>query len=59
VNVYVSQDMTRRIAQMPNVSGAAWSPDEARYQPTLFAQGSPARPVLFAYGNRLASWVNY
>jgi hypothetical protein len=59
VTVYVSQDMTRRMAQMPNVSGAAWSPDEARYQPTLFAQGSPARPVLFAYGNRLARWLNY
>jgi len=28
VNVYVSQDMTRRMAQMPNVSGAAWSPDD-------------------------------
>jgi hypothetical protein len=59
VNVYVSQDMTRRMAQMPNVSGAAWSPDEARYQPTLFAQGSPARTVLFPYGNRLARWLNY
>lgn len=58
-NVYVSQDMTRRMAQLPNVSGAAWSPDEARYQPTLFAQGSPAREVLFAYGSRLARWLNY
>jgi hypothetical protein len=44
-DVQVSQDMTRQMAQMPNVSGAAWSADEARYQPTLFAQGSPVRPV--------------
>ena len=58
VNVNVSQDMTRRMAQLPYISGAAWSPDEARYQPTLFAQGSPLRPVLFPYPSRLARWLN-
>jgi hypothetical protein len=41
VNVYVSEDMTTRMAQMPNISGAAWSVDEGRYHPTIFAQGSP------------------
>jgi hypothetical protein len=56
--VYVSQDMTREMAQKPNISGAAWSPDEARYQPTLFAQGAPVRRVLFPYGSRLARWTD-
>jgi hypothetical protein len=41
MDVYVSEDMTRRMAQMPNISGAAWSVDEGSYHPTLFAQGSP------------------
>ncbi len=41
VDVTVSQDMARQIAQRPYVSGVAWSPDEAYYHPTLFAQGSP------------------
>jgi hypothetical protein len=59
VNVYVSQDMTRQMAQMPDISGAAWSPDEARYQPTLFVQGSPVRYSLFPYVNRTAKWVDY
>jgi hypothetical protein len=58
VNVYVSQEMISRMAQKPSISGAAWSPDEARYQPTLFAQGSPVRPVLFPYPSRLARWLN-
>jgi hypothetical protein len=58
VNVHVSPDMTRRMAQIPSISGAAWSPDEARYQPTLFAQGSPVRQVLFPYPSRLAKWLN-
>jgi hypothetical protein len=35
--------MTRRMAEMPNVAGAAWSSDEAHYQPTLFAQGAAVR----------------
>jgi hypothetical protein len=56
--VYVSQEMTREMAQKPNISGAAWSPDEARYQPTLFAQGAPVRRVLFPYGSRLARWAD-
>jgi len=43
VDVTVSQEMTQQMAQLPNIAGAAWSPDEAQYQPTLFAQGSPVR----------------
>ena len=41
VDIIVSQDMARQIAQRPYISGAAWSPDEAYYHPTLFAQGAP------------------
>jgi hypothetical protein len=52
LKVYASQEMTRQMAQLPNISGAAWSPDEARYQPTLFAQGAPVRYAALAYGNR-------
>jgi hypothetical protein len=58
VTVHVSQEMTRRMAQLPYIFGAAWSPDEARYQPTLFGQGSPVRPVRFPYPSRLARWLN-
>jgi hypothetical protein len=47
VEVGVSQEMTRQIAQMPNISGAAWSADEGSYHPTLFVQGSPVRQVPF------------
>jgi hypothetical protein len=54
VNVHVSPEMTRRMARLPHVSGAAWSADERRYRPTMFAQGSPVRPVLFPYRHRLA-----
>jgi hypothetical protein len=43
VDINVTQDMTRRMAEMPNISGAAWSSDEAHYQPTLFAQGAPVK----------------
>jgi hypothetical protein len=42
--VYTSQEMTRQMAQLPNISGAAWSADERNYHPTLFVQGSPVRP---------------
>jgi hypothetical protein len=49
MNVYVSEDMTRRMAQMPNISGAAFSVDEKNYQPTIFVQGSPVRQVPFGY----------
>jgi hypothetical protein len=28
---------------MPSISGAAWSADEGKYHPTIFAQGSPVR----------------
>jgi hypothetical protein len=55
VDVYVSQAMTRRIAQLRNIAGAAWSPDERQYRPTLFAQGAAVRPVLFPYRTRLAN----
>jgi hypothetical protein len=41
VKIYVSKEMTRRMAQLPDISGAAWSADEGRYQPTIFVQGSP------------------
>jgi hypothetical protein len=48
-NVYVSEDMTRRMARLPDISGAAWSVDEAKYHPTIFVEGSPVlleqRPV--------------
>ena len=40
-DVYVSEAMTRRMAEMPSISGAAWSVDEGNYHPTLFAEGSP------------------
>lgn len=45
--VVVSQEMTKDMAQMPYISGAAWSVNEANYHPTLFAQGSPVREVPF------------
>ena len=41
VDVYVSEEMTRQMAKLPHVSGAAWSRDEASYRPTLFVQGAP------------------
>jgi len=47
VNVDVSEEMTRQMAQMPDISGAAWSADEENYHPTLFVQGSPVRQVPF------------
>ena len=59
VDVFVSQDMTKRMAQLPNIAGAAWSPNERRYQPTLFAQGSAVRPALFPYGSRLGKWLDW
>jgi hypothetical protein len=49
MNVYVSEDMARRMAQMPNISGAAFSVDEKNYQPTIFVQGWPVRQVPFGY----------
>lgn len=41
VDVLVSQDMARRMAQIPSISGVAWSPDEAYYHPTLYVPGAP------------------
>ncbi len=52
--VYVSPEMTRQMAQLPDISGAAWSPDERRYQPTLFAQGAAVEGPL-PYRSRTAS----
>jgi hypothetical protein len=44
-DTYVSEDMARQMARMPDISGVAWSIDERRYHPTVFVQGSPvARP---------------
>jgi hypothetical protein len=43
--VKVSRAMAEQMAQMPNVSGVAWSRDEGSYRPTFFAQGSPVRQV--------------
>jgi hypothetical protein len=53
VDVYVSPEMTERMAQMPHIAGAAWSADEGNYHPTLFAQGSPVRetPLLVGAGD--------
>ena len=42
---YVTKEMTRQMAQLPHISGAAWSSDEGRYRPMLFAQGAPARQL--------------
>jgi hypothetical protein len=50
-NVYVSEDMTRRMAQMPNISGAAWSIDEGSYHPTIFMQGSPVAQPPIPFGD--------
>ena len=47
VNVAVSEDMARQMAQMPYISGVAWSADEGRYHPTLFVQGSGVKQVSF------------
>jgi hypothetical protein len=46
-NVFVTKEMSEEMAQMPDVSGVAWSPDEANYHPTVFFQGSPVREVPF------------
>jgi hypothetical protein len=42
-DVFVSPDMTRKMTELPNISGAAWSIDEERYHPMYFFQGSPVR----------------
>jgi hypothetical protein len=43
--VHVSMEMSRQMAQSPNIAGVAWSPDERRYRPTLFVQGSAVQPL--------------
>jgi hypothetical protein len=42
---FVTQEMTRQMARLENISGAAWSSDERRYRPILFEQGAPARQL--------------
>ena len=49
-DVYVSKDMVWRMAQLPNISGVAWSLDEGRYHPTIFVQGSPAPQAPLPFG---------
>ena len=46
-DVYVSPAMATQMAQIPKISGVAWSADEESYRPTLFVQGSavPAEPL--------------
>jgi hypothetical protein len=44
-DVAVSKDMALQMAQMPDVSGVAWSADESSYHPALFVQGSPVREI--------------
>lgn len=46
-DVYVSRAMATQMAQIPKISGVAWSADEESYRPTLFVQGSavPAEPL--------------
>jgi len=44
-DVPVSKEMARQMAQMPNISGVAWSVDESSYHPILFVQGSPVQEV--------------
>ncbi|HEY7248645.1 MAG TPA: hypothetical protein VH678_32680 [Xanthobacteraceae bacterium] len=44
-NVFVTEEMAAEMAQLPDISGVAWSADEARYHPTAFVQGSPVRQV--------------
>jgi hypothetical protein len=49
-NVNVSKDMTIRMAQMPKISGAAWSVDEGSYHPIIFVQGSPVPNARLPFG---------
>ncbi len=44
-DVKVTRTMSERMAQMPHVSGVAWSRDEGSYRPTFFAQGSGVRQL--------------
>jgi hypothetical protein len=52
-NVYVSQEMTARMARLPYIAGAAWSANEADYHPTFFAQGSPVIDIPLRLARRL------
>ena len=44
VEVHVTPEMAREMAQLPHIAGVAWSTDEGRYHPTEFAQGSAVEP---------------
>jgi hypothetical protein len=46
-NVFVTGEMAAEMAQIPEISGVAWSADEANYHPTVFFQGSPVPQVPF------------
>jgi hypothetical protein len=46
-NVFVTKEKSEEMARMPDVSGVAWSSDEANYHPTFFFQGSPIRQLPF------------
>ncbi len=43
--VKVSPAMAEKMAQMPHISGVAWSRDESSYRPTLYVQGAPVRQL--------------
>jgi hypothetical protein len=51
-HVYVSENMATRMAQLPSISGVAWSIDEEKYHPTMFAQGAPVQQERGAFGCR-------
>jgi hypothetical protein len=46
-NVFVTKEMSEQMAGMPDISGVAWSPNEANYHPTVFFQGSAVRELPF------------
>ena len=50
--ITVSPEMTRRMAEIRNIAGAAWSVDEASYRPIVFAQGAAVPPLLLPYRAR-------
>jgi hypothetical protein len=40
------------MAHLPNISGVAWSIDEQKYHPTIFAQGAPVQQERGSFGCR-------
>jgi hypothetical protein len=51
-DLFVSPDMTARMADLAAIAGAAWSSDERRYHPTLFFQGAAVGPVRYGSDER-------